>query len=162
MAGTSLFLPRASSPSPARLRPSNGAAVRSDPHPHAWRGLQERYHLTGAECRVALLLAGGLGATELSTRLGVSRNTVKTQIQAVYQKLGVHRQLQLISVLAGSHVWESSLPLPSAVAALFSLPLSPAAQLFPPAGTKNPFFVPSLEPPFQLRARVALPPRRPC
>lgn len=159
MASTSLFLLRASSPSPARLRPSNGAAVRSDPH--AWRGLQERYHLTGAECRVALLLAGGLGATELSTRLGVSRNTVKTQIQAVYQKLGVHRQLQLISVLAGSRVWESSLPTPAAVAAPVRPELA-VMRLSRPAGADNPFFVPSLEPPFQLRARVALPPRRPC
>jgi DNA-binding CsgD family transcriptional regulator len=151
--------PPASSSASARICPGDGPADGS--HREAWCELQERYHLTGAECRVALLLAGGLGAAELSTRLGVSRNTVKTQIQAVYQKLGVHRQLQLISVLAGSRVWESSLPTPAAVAAPVRPELA-VMRLSRPAGADNPFFVPSLEPPFQLRARVALPPRRPC
>jgi DNA-binding CsgD family transcriptional regulator len=150
--------PPASSSASARICPGDGPADGS--HREAWCELQGRFRLTGAECRVAMLLGDGLGAAELSLRLGVSRNTIKTQIQAVYQKLGVHRQAQLIRVVAGGPLPESS-PAPAAVAAPVRPELA-VMRLSRPAGTDSPCFVPSLEPPFQLRARVALPPRRPC
>lgn len=90
--------PPGSSRAPARPDPGNEIGRRPDSQ--AWRELQQRFRLTGAECRVALLLADGLDAAELSLHLGVSRNTIKTQSQAVYRKLGIHRQVQLILVFA--------------------------------------------------------------
>lgn len=88
----------ASSPAVSRrasASTSSGAATPSS-GPGAWRRLAADFGLTGAECRVALLLGEGLSQRQVAARIGVSRNTVKTQAQAVYQKLGVARQAELV------------------------------------------------------------------
>lgn len=149
--------PPGSSRAPARPDPGNEIGRRPDSQ--AWRELQQRFRLTGAECRVALLLAHGLDAAELSLHLGVSRNTIKTQSQAVYQKLGVHRQAQLIRVMAGSPLRESNLPPAAAAAPPFSRPVPPAPWLFSPASSGAPFLAPPPAPPSGLRARVTPPPQ---
>jgi DNA-binding CsgD family transcriptional regulator len=58
------------------------------------------YRLTPAECRVALLLSDGKSLSEIAQILGVSRNTLKTQVASVYSKTGTSRQSQLVRLLA--------------------------------------------------------------
>jgi DNA-binding CsgD family transcriptional regulator len=63
--------------------------------------LQGLFDLTPAEARVAR----GIGQTQtvekLATSLGVTRETVRTQLRAVFGKTGVSRQTELVALLAG-------------------------------------------------------------
>ena len=58
------------------------------------------YRLTPAESRVTLLLGDGKSLSEIAQILGVSRNTLKTQVASVYSKTGTSRQSQLVRLLA--------------------------------------------------------------
>jgi DNA-binding CsgD family transcriptional regulator len=58
------------------------------------------YRLTPAESRVTLLLGDGKSLSEIAQILGVSRNTLKTQVARVYSKTGTSRQSQLVRLLA--------------------------------------------------------------
>lgn len=62
--------------------------------------LAKRYGLTPAEAKVATLIAQGKLIPEVARELGVSRNTVKTQLRAIYLKTDTHRQGELIKLLA--------------------------------------------------------------
>jgi LuxR family maltose regulon positive regulatory protein len=53
--------------------------------------------LTEAELRVLDLLATHLTLTEIARELGVSRNTVKTQVAAIYQKVGASSRARAVS-----------------------------------------------------------------
>lgn len=55
--------------------------------------------LTRQELRVAGLAAAGLANKEIAVRLGVSVRTVETQLQRVYDKLGIHRRADLPDAL---------------------------------------------------------------
>lgn len=61
--------------------------------------LRTLFGLSPAECRLALLSADGRSLAEISQELGVSRNTLKTQIASIYAKTGVSRQSQLVRLL---------------------------------------------------------------
>ena len=61
--------------------------------------LEQLFSLTPAEARVAALLSDGTPVGEISETLGVSRNTLKTQISCVYGKIGINRQSQLVRLL---------------------------------------------------------------
>lgn len=58
------------------------------------------FRLTHAESRVALLLSDGKSLSEIAQILGVSRNTLKTQVASVYSKTRTSRQSQLARLLA--------------------------------------------------------------
>jgi DNA-binding CsgD family transcriptional regulator len=58
------------------------------------------FGFTPAECRVALLLGDGRPLPEIGSILGVTRNTLKTQVASVYAKTGTSRQSQLARLLA--------------------------------------------------------------
>lgn len=61
--------------------------------------LQALFDLTPAESRVASLLVDG-GSVDAITKLqGISANTVRTQLKAVFAKTGVERQAELVSLL---------------------------------------------------------------
>ena len=62
--------------------------------------LRDLFRMTPAECRVALLLSDGKSLPEIAQILGVSRNTLKTQVASVYSKTGTSRQSQLVRLLA--------------------------------------------------------------
>jgi DNA-binding CsgD family transcriptional regulator len=62
--------------------------------------LYSMFRLTPAECRLALLLADGKSLTEISQDLGVSRNTLKTQVASIYSKTSTARQSQLVRLLS--------------------------------------------------------------
>jgi DNA-binding CsgD family transcriptional regulator len=67
------------------------------------------YSLTGAEMRVARLIADGLTGRQAATELGVSYNTVKTHLRNIYEKTGAAGQRGLIRrMLMPSAASESS------------------------------------------------------
>ncbi|GAC1369150.1 MAG: helix-turn-helix transcriptional regulator [Aquirhabdus sp.] len=57
------------------------------------------FGLTPAECRVALLLMEGLTLKEIAAKNDVKFNTVKKQMQAIYDKTATHRQSDLVKLL---------------------------------------------------------------
>jgi DNA-binding CsgD family transcriptional regulator len=60
------------------------------------QGIAEAFGLTGAETRLLSSLAQGESLPAYCQRLGLSRNTAKTQLAAIFQKTGTARQADLI------------------------------------------------------------------
>jgi DNA-binding CsgD family transcriptional regulator/PAS domain-containing protein len=58
--------------------------------------LARAFGLTAAEARVAALAAGGTHVDIIAARLGVSANTVKAQLKAVYLKTGTGNRAELL------------------------------------------------------------------
>lgn len=54
--------------------------------------------LTAREQETLLLLADGAGTDQISTRLGVARNTARNHVQRVLDKLGARSQLEAVSI----------------------------------------------------------------
>ena len=61
--------------------------------------LATMFDLTGAELRVALLLAQGLSSDDMASRLGVQSNTVRGHIKQLLAKTQTRRQVQLVALL---------------------------------------------------------------
>lgn len=75
--------------------------------------LRQLYGLTPAEARLAALLGEGLGLPEVAARLGISRETAKTYLRAVFAKTGTRRQAELVRrLLAGPGLCGGSIDLP--------------------------------------------------
>jgi len=62
--------------------------------------LQQVFGLTAAETRVAVALASGTDLTQAAEEFGVSRNTVRTQLRAIFAKTATSRQSDLVRLLA--------------------------------------------------------------
>lgn len=62
----------------------------------AWAG---KYALTPAEMRLTAHLVNGGTITSYAKAHGLSRNTVRNQLQSAYCKTGTHRQAELVSLL---------------------------------------------------------------
>ena len=60
------------------------------------------YKLTGAELRVLLALAQGLGAKEAADMLGIGEPTVRTHLQRIFSKTDTTRQADLLRLLQNS------------------------------------------------------------
>jgi uncharacterized protein YhfF/DNA-binding CsgD family transcriptional regulator len=60
------------------------------------------FELTPAEARLAVHLAAGASLTEAADAFGVTRNTVRAQLRAIFDKTDTHRQLDLVRLLQGS------------------------------------------------------------
>lgn len=73
-------------------------ALRADARPCA--GPLAR--LTGREREVLDALAGGLGNREIGDHLGMSYNTVRTHINEIFRKLGVHSRVEAVRLLPSS------------------------------------------------------------
>ena len=61
--------------------------------------LQQQYRLSSREREVAELLARGNSAAGVAERLVVSENTVKTHMQRIYGKLGIHKKQELLDLV---------------------------------------------------------------
>jgi DNA-binding CsgD family transcriptional regulator len=61
--------------------------------------LRNSYGLTPAECRIALLLSDGKSPRQICETVGVTENTVRSQIKSIFSKTGVRRQSELIRLL---------------------------------------------------------------
>lgn len=79
---------------------------RSRPDPEALR----RVHgLTPAEARLAAALCDGLTLADHALREGVSQTTLKSHLKAVFGKLEVNRQTDLVGRLTGDPILRFSL-----------------------------------------------------
>ena len=61
-------------------------------------GMLGDYGLTPRECQVAALLAKGRDIPYICEELSLSKNTVRTHMRNIYQKMGVHGKQELISL----------------------------------------------------------------
>jgi len=64
-----------------------------------WASIRESFGLTPAETRLAARLKDGLTLKEAAVDLGVSVNTVRNQLRAVFDKMGLNRQSELVRAL---------------------------------------------------------------
>jgi DNA-binding CsgD family transcriptional regulator len=92
------------SPLRERQSESNVAAVLiiADPSQRSrstQTALFERFGLTPAECRIALMLTEGKSPRQISEAIGVTFNTVRSQIKSIFSKTGARRQGELIGLL---------------------------------------------------------------
>ena len=95
-------------PLPMRCQPGREGAVVvlfiTDPQTtqgSADRLFTDLYGLTDAENRLVLRLLEGKSLTDAAVSLGLSRNTVHSQLAAVFQKTGTRRQSELLRLLLG-------------------------------------------------------------
>ncbi|NEU12763.1 helix-turn-helix transcriptional regulator [Methylobacterium sp. BTF04] len=63
--------------------------------------LQTAYGLTKAEARLAVALAEGESMAEASQRFAVAYSTTRTQVQSIFAKTGVSRQVDLVRLVFG-------------------------------------------------------------
>jgi DNA-binding CsgD family transcriptional regulator len=54
-----------------------------------------------AEARVAGGISSGQTVDDIAASLSLSRETIRTQLKAVFAKVGVSRQVDLVNLLAG-------------------------------------------------------------
>jgi DNA-binding CsgD family transcriptional regulator len=90
---------------PASVFHSGRLAIICLMDPHARVGLsvdrlQQMFALTPAEARVALALLDGSSPREAADQLGVRYQTVRNQLQSLYQKTMTSRQAELVLLLA--------------------------------------------------------------
>ncbi len=83
-------------PEPARLAIVFPAVEASD---RLWANLRRSFGLTPAETRLAAKLKEGLSLRDAAQALGVSVNTVRNQLRAVFDKVGLTRQSDLVKAL---------------------------------------------------------------
>lgn len=62
--------------------------------------LRSAFGLTAAEARLASRLADGAAVETVSDALGITKATARNQLKAVFSKIGVHRQAELVAMLA--------------------------------------------------------------
>ena len=63
--------------------------------------LVDTYRLTRAEADVAVEIARGDGRAAVAKRLGIRETTVRSHLTAIFDKIGVHRQSELVNLVAG-------------------------------------------------------------
>jgi DNA-binding CsgD family transcriptional regulator len=63
--------------------------------------VQSLFDLTPAEARVARSLASGKTLADIASTGGVSRNTIRTQLDRVMEKTGCNRQADVVALLTG-------------------------------------------------------------
>ncbi|WP_055049278.1 helix-turn-helix transcriptional regulator [Devosia sp. A16] len=64
--------------------------------------IQGLFDLSPAEARVARALGSGMTIAQIATTTGASVATVRNQVQAVFDKTGMHRQAELVGLLRGA------------------------------------------------------------
>ena len=63
---------------------------------HVIRTLARDYGLTPAEARLVSGLVQGKRLREIASEVGVSMNTIRTQLKSVFRKTDTHRQVDLV------------------------------------------------------------------
>jgi DNA-binding CsgD family transcriptional regulator len=66
--------------------------------------ISDAFSLTQAEAKVASLVASGLSPEDIAAKFQVSRETVRNQIKAVFNKTGTHRQSELATLITRLHI----------------------------------------------------------
>ena len=62
--------------------------------------LAQTFGLSPAEARLASLMATGISPERVAEELGISRETVRNQLKAVFAKTDTHRQGELVALLS--------------------------------------------------------------
>ncbi|MGY3582453.1 DNA-binding CsgD family transcriptional regulator [Bradyrhizobium sp. USDA 4341] len=62
--------------------------------------LQTAFRLTEAEARLAAQLAGGDSLETAADRMGIAKETSRSQLKSIFSKTGTHRQAELVAMLA--------------------------------------------------------------
>jgi DNA-binding CsgD family transcriptional regulator len=62
--------------------------------------LRSGFGLTGAEARLALHLAAGEALDDAADALGIAKETARVQLKAIFAKLDLHRQAELVALMA--------------------------------------------------------------
>lgn len=62
--------------------------------------LGKSFDLTASEALLALHIADGGSTADYAASRGITRNTVRNQLQAVFDKTGARRQTELVRLLA--------------------------------------------------------------
>jgi DNA-binding CsgD family transcriptional regulator len=62
--------------------------------------LKITFGLTFSEARLAAAIASGADINSLAGKLGLSRDTLRNQLKAVFGKTGVRRQAELVAMLS--------------------------------------------------------------
>ncbi|CDZ67176.1 DNA-binding protein with HTH domain [Neorhizobium galegae bv. orientalis] len=70
------------------------------------RQLQNIFHLTEAETRVAAMIGNGMNLPEIAQELGISPNTVKTHVGRCFGKTGTQSQAALAKLIASIPIVE--------------------------------------------------------
>lgn len=89
-------------------------------------------HLTGRERECLIMLVEGLDTAAMMARLGVSRTTVRTHLQAVLTKLGAHSRLEAASFAVRHRLpdlWSEDSLLPGATNTVRAIRPRPAADV---------------------------------
>lgn len=72
----------------------------SRPKKGEWQMFGRAFALTPAEARLAALLATGCSLEDAGDALGITRETARSRIKAIFQKTDTNRQGQLVALLA--------------------------------------------------------------
>jgi DNA-binding CsgD family transcriptional regulator len=64
--------------------------------------IQAAFDLSPAEARLASVLAAGRSLGDYAARAGVSRNTVRNQLAAVFDKMGTRRRTELVATIVNA------------------------------------------------------------
>jgi DNA-binding CsgD family transcriptional regulator len=70
--------------------------------------IQGLFDLTAAEARVAGRVGEGKTIAEIAAESGRSVETIRTQLRMVFEKIGVHRQTELVALLQGTPMWRAA------------------------------------------------------
>jgi DNA-binding CsgD family transcriptional regulator len=62
--------------------------------------LANLFELTPAEAKLASIMSEGLSPEQAAARLGISHNTARNQLRAVFTKTATHRQSKLVALLS--------------------------------------------------------------
>ena len=93
MLGEAPSLPKDEPPAAALVFPAADMASR------LWSSVRESFGLTEAEVRLARKLREGRSLQEAAQELGVAVNTVRNQLRAIFDKMGLQRQSDLVRAL---------------------------------------------------------------
>ena len=86
---------------PKMVHKPKGSSRKSERNSEAF--LRLRFRLTTAEARIALGIAEGATLAAIAEKRHVSVATARTQLKTVFAKTKVHRQAELVALLAGPH-----------------------------------------------------------
>jgi len=90
------FLEHLPIPAPAALV----RVLERDPHPALGEEHAEMFSLTQRELEIATALLEGHSIESLSARLGMSPNTARVHVKALFRKTSTNRQIDLVRVLS--------------------------------------------------------------
>lgn len=62
--------------------------------------LRAIFRLSEAEAKLAAQLASGESLEAVAERLGIAKETSRTQLKAIFNKTGAHRQAELVAIFS--------------------------------------------------------------